>query len=209
MNADENKSGISRRGFIKGFGGSLVSTAAIGSSINSQATASIELAGAEIRGPDQVTISLTVNGKKHTLSLEPRATLLDVIRDHIGLTGSKRVCNRGECGACTVILNGDTVYACSMLALDADGGEITTVEGLANEDNLHLLQKAFVKHDALQCGFCTSGFIISSAALLQANPSPSLDQIKQGVAGNLCRCGTYPNIFKAVDDAAKNMRKGG
>jgi xanthine dehydrogenase YagT iron-sulfur-binding subunit len=136
-------------------------------------------------------------------------TLLDVIRDRLDYTGTKRVCNRGECGACTIILDGKTILACSMFALDADGAEIETVEGLADGDQLHPIQESFVKHDALQCGFCTSGFIVSSKALLNENPSPTMDEIKKGISGNLCRCGTYPNIFKAVDEAAKNMQKGG
>lgn len=209
MSANEKKSGISRRNFIKGFGGGIVGTAAVGSAISSHASAQSGPANSVIRGPDKIPITLTINGKKYDLKFEPRVTLLDAIRDHIGLTGSKRVCNRGECGACTVILNGKTVYACSMFAIDADGGVIETIEGLAKEDQLHPLQESFVKQDAIQCGFCTSGFIVSSAALLNANPSPSLDQIKEGVAGHVCRCGSYPHIFDAVDEAVKNMRKGG
>ena len=209
MSADEKKSGISRRSFINALGGGIVGTAAVSSAISSYGATRSGPAGCEIRGPDMVTISLTINGKDYRVEVEPRVTLLDAIRDHLGLTGSKRVCNRGECGACTVILNGKTVYACSMFALDADGGVIETIEGMAKGDQLQPLQESFVRHDALQCGFCTSGFIMSSVAMLRANSSPSLEQIKEGVAGNVCRCGSFPQIFEAVDEATKNMRKGG
>jgi len=209
MNVNDKKTDMTRRSFIKGVGGGIVGTAAVSATATSQASPRSGPAGSEIRGPDIVQVSFTVNGKPYNVQIEPRVTLLDAIRDHIGLTGSKRVCNRGECGACTVILNDKPVYACSLFALDADGSTIETIEGLAKEDQLHPIQESFVKHDAMQCGFCTSGFVMSSAALLKSNPSPSLEQIKEGVAGNLCRCGTYPHIFTAVDEAATNMRKGG
>jgi aerobic-type carbon monoxide dehydrogenase small subunit (CoxS/CutS family) len=156
-----------------------------------------------------VDISFTLNGKGYDLQIEPRMTLLDVIRDHLDYTGTKRVCNRGECGACTVILNGKTVLACAMFAMDAHGAEIETIEGLADGEELNPIQESFIEHDAMQCGFCTSGFIMSSVALLNENPEPSLAEIKKGVSGNLCRCGTYPHVFKAIDDAAKKMQRGG
>ena len=143
------------------------------------------------------------------LEVEPRTTLLDALRDQLGFTGSKRVCDRGQCGACTVIMNGETVLACTMLAVDAEGTKIETVEGLADGDKLHPVQESFVQHDAMQCGFCTPGFIMSSMALLRSNANPTWEEIKHGVSGNLCRCGTYPHIFVAVDEAAKKMRKGG
>ncbi len=208
MSETENKSTISRRSFIKGLGGGIVGTVTVGAAASSSTTESGS-EGATIRGPAKVQIALTVNGKKHRLEVEPRTTLLDAIRDQLGFTGSKRVCNRGECGACTVILNGSTILACSMLALDADGAKIETVEGLAKGSKLSPVQEAFVKHDAMQCGFCTPGFIVSSTALLRENPQPSLDEIKMGVSGNICRCGTYPHIFAAVAEAAQTMRKGG
>jgi|GEM_PF-191490 len=209
MSVNKPQSEISRRTFIKGLGGGIVGTAAVGSAITGGAAPETGPEGAEIRGPDKVQIALTVNGKKHRLLVEPRTTLLDAIRDQLGYTGSKRVCNRGECGACTVILSGNTILACSMLALDADGGKIETVEGLAKGSKLSPVQEAFVKHDAMQCGFCTSGFVVSSTALLRENPQPTLEEIKMGVSGNLCRCGTYPHIFAAVTEAAESMRKGG
>lgn len=195
---------LSRRGFIKGIGGGIVGAAAIGSMKTVRAAEY-----GTVVGPDEVSVNLTVNGKKRALTLDPRTTLLDALRDSLALTGSKRVCNKGQCGACTVILDGRTVLACSILAIDADGGSVTTIEGLAQGDELHPLQKAFVENDALQCGFCTPGFILSGAALLQKNLAPSMDEIKAAVSGNLCRCGTYPHVFKAVADAAEMMRKGG
>lgn len=209
MNDKKEASGISRRHFIKGVGGGIIGTATVSVAADKKAINQTGLHGAEIRGPDEVTISLRINGKPYTLKVEPHTTLLDVIRNHLGLTGTKRVCNRGECGACTVILNGKLVYACSLFALDADKGEIQTIEGLATGEELHPIQKVFIKHDALQCGFCTSGFIMSSKALLDENYSPSMEEIKEGLAGNVCRCGTYTNIFEAVNEAANDMRKGG
>jgi len=201
-----DNSGISRRRFIKGVGGGVVSTAAMGAA---GAEAAASRLAPKVIGPDRVAVSFTVNGKLHELKLDPRVSLLDALRDHLSYTGTKRVCNRGQCGACTVILNGRTVLACQMFAFDADGAEIETIEGLAEGDQLHAVQAQFVKHDAIQCGFCTSGFVMSSVALLRENPSPSSEQIRAGVSGNICRCGTYPNIFKAVEEAAKSMKKGG
>lgn len=210
MKEKENSSGISRRNFIKGFGGGVAGTVAITSSIAESAKASTAGPhGSTVRGPDKVPITLTINGSKKSIHVDPRTTLLDAIRDQLDLTGTKRVCNRGSCGACTVIADGKTILACSTLAVDADGSNIQTIEGLAKGDKLHPIQESFVKYDALQCGFCTPGFIMSGLALLQQNPSPTLDEIKLGVSGNLCRCGTYPNVFKAIDDAAKTMKRGG
>jgi len=162
-----------------------------------------------IIGPQETTITLKVNGTAHKVQVSPRVTLADVLRNHLNLTGTKVICDRGSCGGCTVLVNGKTAYACMMLAVDAEGKEITTVEGLSRGDRLHPVQEAFVKHDALMCGFCTPGFVISVTALLNSSPRPTLEQVKQAVAGNLCRCGTYPRIFEAALNAAENMRKGG
>ncbi len=208
MSDPQKKNGISRRNFLKGMGTSVVGTATLSSTHSVLAAAETGPHGARIVGPDRVTITFDVNGHSHRLAIEPRETLLDVLRDHLGYTGSKRVCDRGSCGACTVILNGRTVLACSMLAIDADGAKIETVEGLATE-NLHPVQEAFVKHDAMQCGFCTPGFIMSGVMLLRKNQNPSSEQIKNGVSGNLCRCGTYPNVFSAIAEASNKMKKGG
>ena len=206
MAKDKSKSGMSRRSFLKGFGGSVVGTAAIGTA---HPVFSAETEHARIVGPGQTEIAITVNGKKHTLEIDPRMTLLDVLRNELSYTGTKQVCNRGECGSCTVILNGRTVLACHMLALDANGADIETIEGLAAGEKLHPVQEKFVEHDAFQCGYCTPGFILSSVALLRRNSSPTPEEIRAGVSGNVCRCGTYPNIFAAVEAAAQSMKKGG
>jgi aerobic-type carbon monoxide dehydrogenase small subunit (CoxS/CutS family) len=209
MKDEEERSGLSRRQFIKGLGGGVVGTATLISTISSCKVQEAGLHGAVVRGPDEVEIVLKINGKEHKVKLEPRVTLLDALRDRLNHTGTKRVCNRGECGACTIILNGRTVLACSMLAVDADDAEIETIEGLAKGDDLHPLQESFIKHDAMQCGFCTPGFVISGISLIRSNPTPNMQEIREGVSGNLCRCGTYPHVFKAIDEAAKKMRKGG
>ena len=210
MKNKEQSSGISRRNFIKGFGGGMAGSVALTSAITGcHDSPGKGPHGSKVRGPDKVALSFKINGQKKTLQVDPRITLLDVIRDQLEFTGTKRVCNKGQCGACTVIMNGKTVLACSLLALDAEGASIQTIEGLAKGEKLHPIQQSFIRHDAFQCGFCTPGFIMSSVALLAENPSPSVEEIKYGVSGNLCRCGAYPNIFKAVDDAAKTIQKGG
>jgi len=141
------------------------------------------------------------------VSVEPRITLLEVLRDHLDLTGTKNVCEMGECGACTVHLDGVARYACLTLALEAVGKRVTTIEGLTPaEGSLHPLQQAFVDKDGLQCGFCTPGQVMAAAALLAVNPSPTHDEIRAAMAGNICRCGAYPKIFEAVAEAAARMR---
>jgi xanthine dehydrogenase YagT iron-sulfur-binding subunit len=154
------------------------------------------------------TISLTVNGKKRKIPAAADDTLLFILRERLRLTGSKSVCNRGECGGCTVLLNGKPIYACHMLALQADGAEITTVEGLAAGGKLHPVQQAFIDKDAYQCGFCTPGFIMTSVALLNKTSRPSPDEIRAALSGNLCRCGNFQKIFAAVAEAAATMRRG-
>jgi len=160
-------------------------------------------AGISTLGPDAVEVSFTLNGKPTTLQVEPRVTLLDALRDRVGATGTKRVCDRGACGACTVWLDGATVNACLVLAVDVAGAEVTTVEGLGDEAKLAPIQDAFVQCDAMQCGFCTSGMLMSCAALLRDVKRPTLDQTKHAVVGNLCRCGTYPHVFQAVQEASQ------
>lgn len=166
-----------------------------------------------------INLTLHVNGEDRPVSVEPRTTLLSALRDHLDppLTGTKLVCDHGNCGACTVDVDGRTVYACMMLAVDAAGKKITTIEGLArstspspssrreSEVELHPIQDAFVEHDALQCGFCTPGFIMSVRACLAKNPHPTEDDVRHACAGNLCRCGTYPHVFDAAVDAARRM----
>ena len=155
------------------------------------------------RGPESVPVTLTVNGREVQVLIEPRRTLLSVLREELGLTGAKRGCGRGQCGACTVILDGETAYACMTLAIDCEGRSIRTVEGLAEGEALHPVQQAFVEHDGYQCGFCTPGQVMSAVALLEHNPQPTEAQVRHEMAGNLCRCGAYPNIVKAVIAAAR------
>jgi carbon-monoxide dehydrogenase small subunit len=149
-----------------------------------------------------VEIGLTVNGDPYRVSVRPNQTLLDVLRDGLGLTGTKRGCDQGECGACTVHLDGRAVNACLVLAIDADGSEVTTIEGLARRGELHPLQKAFLEEGAVQCGYCTPGMILQAAAFLRQNPAPTTAQIRTGMAGNLCRCTGYAKIVRAIAAAA-------
>ncbi len=191
--------GVSRRDFLKISG----VTAAV--PLVAQASA---LAAAEdkvaVHGPGKVPVTLLVNGKKMNAQLEPRVTLLDALRDEFELTGSKRVCDRGTCGACTVLIDNKTVYACSLLAIDVQGREITTIESLGEPGHLHPIQQAFVDHDAQQCGFCTPGFVMATKAFLEQHPNPTQEQIKTGLGGNFCRCGTYAGMRLAVMQAAKS-----
>lgn len=155
-----------------------------------------------------MAITLRVNGVERALSVDPRWSLADALRDGLGLTGTKIVCNQGACGACTVLLDGARVTACLVLAAMADGRAVTTIEGLAGPDGArHPLQAAFVAHDALQCGFCTPGQIMSAAALLSEQPEPTEEQIIAGMSGNLCRCGAYLGIRRAIAAAAQQVRE--
>jgi xanthine dehydrogenase YagT iron-sulfur-binding subunit len=149
---------------------------------------------------------LTVNGRTYEVPAEPSETLLDVLRERLFLTGTKLVCDRGECGACTVHIDGESVYACLTLAAACEEQAITTIEGIGTADALHPLQAAFIRHDAAQCGFCTPGQIMAALALLDRRPDPSEHEIREGMSGNLCRCGTYPKIVSAIADAARAMR---
>ena len=207
----EKKQGtnISRRNFLKGVGtGTVAATVAPSVLIGTEKAADAQAGDAVTNA----TIQLDINGQSYQVEVEARTTLLTVLRDgidtsgnNVDLTGAKLICDRGECGGCTVMVDGKSVYACMMLAMDAQGKQITTVEGLADGDDLHPVQEAFIKHDALMCGFCTPGFVVSSAALLNENASPTLEEIKVGLSGNTCRCGTYPFIFDAVKTASRKM----
>ena len=188
---------VSRRAFLKSVGVGAAATGLAG------AAADVSRAAAPaILGPGPATITFTVNGAVHTLEVEPRVTLLRALRNHLGLTGAKEVCERGACGGCTVLLDGEPICACLMLAVDAVGRQITTVEGLGTPEKLSPVQAAFAECDAFQCGFCTPGFVVASTALLAKQPNPSLEEVKAGLSGNLCRCGTYSRIFEAVQQAA-------
>jgi len=159
-----------------------------------------------VLGPDAMTVELVVNGRAMRVRADPAMTLAEVLRDHLGLTGTKIGCDRGACSACTVWLDGDVVASCMTLALDARSRNITTIEGLAHGETLHPVQQAFVDHDAMQCGFCTPGMVMSCAALVDRKPGCTLDDVKAAVSGHLCRCGAYPNIFKATLAAAGAAR---
>lgn len=160
-----------------------------------------------VQGPGEVGITLTINGKPVQLTVEPRTTLLDALRNQLDLTGAKRVCDRGTCGACSVLVNNKVMYACSILAVDAVGKNITTIEGFAMQGGKpHPVVQAFVNNDAQQCGYCTPGFVVAAKAFLDRNPNPTYDQVKDGLGGNLCRCGTYVGVRKAVLEASKSMR---
>jgi aerobic-type carbon monoxide dehydrogenase small subunit (CoxS/CutS family) len=191
---------LSRRSFIKTFG----TSAAVAATAQVQAVAAeLEKVNKEkLIGPDPVSVTLNVNGKALKLELEPRVTLLEALRNHLPLTGSKEVCDRATCGACTVLIDDKPIYSCSMLALDAQGKKITTIEGLAQDGKLSKVQEAFVDADALMCGYCTPGFIMSVTGLLKQNPHPTAADVKHSCAGNLCRCGTYPRILQAALKAA-------
>jgi aerobic-type carbon monoxide dehydrogenase small subunit (CoxS/CutS family) len=202
-NGKERK-GVSRREFLKVAGTSAAITELLtGHKVEASAEKVVRIPRAQT-----VTVTLRVNGKVYKLQLEPRVTLLDALRSHLNLTGTKKVCDRGECGACTVLMDGKPVYSCMMLAVDAEGHDIVTIEGLAKDGKLHPVQEAFVEHDALQCGFCTPGFIMAAVGLLNQNKAPSPEDVKKALAGNICRCGVYPRILAAVLDAAKRMRSG-
>jgi xanthine dehydrogenase YagT iron-sulfur-binding subunit len=168
----------------------------------------IEAAGAPVAvyGPGKTPVTLMINGKKLSAELEPRVSLLDALRDHFDLTGAKRVCDRGECGACTVLLDNKPVYACQVLAIDAQGKAITTIEALSQGDKLHPVQRAFIDNDAQQCGFCTPGFVVATKALLDRHAKPTAEDIRKGLSGNFCRCGTYHGIRAAVAQMAAGKK---
>jgi xanthine dehydrogenase YagT iron-sulfur-binding subunit len=193
-------SGFSRRGFIQGVG---LGGGALGTGVL-ESPAHAALAGKTV-GPGEVPITLWINGKEHSLKVEPRVTLLDALRDRLGMTGAKRVCDRGTCGSCTVIMDGKVVYACSVLAVDAAGKSIQTIEGLSQGSELHPVMMAFVNNDAQQCGFCTPGFVVAVKGLLDKYPNPTEEDITHGLGGNLCRCGTYIGLRRAVLEAAKHV----
>jgi aerobic-type carbon monoxide dehydrogenase small subunit (CoxS/CutS family) len=205
-NGRKKKKTVTRRAFLQTMGGGAVGAGVVSRVLGKDCPAVQSVPG-EMDIFSAKRISLTVNGKKTSLDVRTDETLLQVLRDRLKLTGTKRVCNRGECGGCTVLVDGKPVYSCHMLALRADGAEILTIEGLAVGEKLHPVQQAFIDKDGYQCGFCTPGFIMASVALLAKNGQPSSDEIKAGLAGNLCRCGNYQKIYEAVGAAAEAMKK--
>ena len=192
---------VSRRDFFKSVGVGAAAAAVVSAAreVAAQSPGAI--------GPGEVSVTLTINGQRLALKVEPRVTLLDAMRTRLGITGPKRVCDRGACGACTVIIDGRTYYSCSMLAIEAQGRNIRTVDGLAQGDALHPVQQAFCDHDASMCGFCTPGFVMATVALLEKNPTPTPEQAKRALDGNICRCGTNIGVLKAAL-SAKGVGRG-
>ena len=194
---------VSRRDFLKSAGVTSLATA-----VTAAGAAETEAQTApRVVGPSDVPVALMVNGKRVELRIEPRVTLLDAIRNRADLTGNKRVCDRGTCGACTMIVDGRTVYACSTLAIEVQGKQIRTVEGLSTGNALHPVQQAFCDVDALMCGFCTPGFVVATVAVLEKYPNATREQISKGLDGNICRCGTFVRIMEAAMKA-KGVARG-
>ncbi len=194
--------GVSRRGFLHGAG---VGGTALGAGLLGSVAQPAEAATSQA-GPAAVPITLRINGKAMNLTVEPRVTLLDAMRNYLDLTGAKRVCDRGTCGACTSIINGKVMYSCTVLAIDAQGKDIQTIEGLAPAGKMHPVSAAFVNNDGQQCGYCTPGFVMASKGFLDRHPDPTFEDVEMGLGGNLCRCGTYVGVRKAVLEAAKEMK---
>jgi xanthine dehydrogenase YagT iron-sulfur-binding subunit len=201
----QGERGVSRRDFLKSAGVGGLATAVTAAGVPGDADAQTQT-GPRVVGPGDVPVTLMVNGKRLELRIEPRVTLLDAVRNRADLTGSKRVCDRGTCGACTMIVDGRTVYSCSTLAIDVQGKAIRTVDGLSTGTTLHPVQQAFCDVDALMCGFCTPGFVMAATALLERFPNPTPEQARRGLDGNVCRCGTFVRIMEATL-AAKGVRR--
>jgi xanthine dehydrogenase YagT iron-sulfur-binding subunit len=195
----DQETGMTRRSFIRGVGVGAAAAAAASGSLSALAAAEAK----EVKPEEMVKLILKVNGRSHRLLVEPRWSLLFVLREKMGLAGTKIGCERGECGACTVLIEGVPRYACMTLALEAEGEEITTVEGLMEGEELGPVQQAFVENDAFQCGYCTPGQIMAAEGLLRTNSRLTVTEIQKGMSGNLCRCGAYVHIFRAVEAAAK------
>jgi aerobic-type carbon monoxide dehydrogenase small subunit (CoxS/CutS family) len=208
MAAEREEGGkLSRRGFLKGMGGGILGGAVVAEGLLKGEAGAAKGDAEVVRGRTRIT--LKVNGQARQVEVEPRTTLLSALRNRLDMTGTKEVCDRGQCGACTVLLDGKAVLACMMLALEARGREITTVEGLAQGGELSAVQQAFVEEDGQMCGFCTPGMVMAATVLLKEKPHPTLEEIRAGVSGNVCRCGTYPKVFAAVQSAAQKIGKGG
>ena len=199
------RSGFSRRGFLTSVG---VTSGALTTGILTSGTPALAETSPKVSGPGPTPVTLTINGKPYKLNIEPRTTLCDALRNHLDFTAAKRVCDRGTCGACTVIIDGKAVYGCDVLAIDAQGRKIETLEGISTPEHPHPVSKAFVHNDAQQCGYCTPGFVVASKAFLDHHPNPTYEDVKHGLGGNLCRCGTYMGVRRAVLEAAKELHGG-
>ncbi len=193
------KTNFSRRGFLEGLG---IGGGALGTGILATGALAEPAVAAPTIGPGAVPVSLKINGKEQKLNIEPRVTLCDALRNRLDLTGAKRVCDRGTCGACTVIMSGKVVYSCTVLAIDAQGKEIQTIEGIGSMAKPHPVSVAFVNNDAQQCGYCTPGFVMAAKGYLDRHNPKTIEDVEKGLGGNLCRCGTYVGVRKAVLEAA-------
>ena len=198
---------LSRRSFLTGAGAATAGAAALDAALSRVAEAAAHADEPQISGPGAVPVELRVNGVLRTASVEPRATLAEVLRGPLALTGTKVGCDRGACSACTVLIDGTPIASCSILAIDVGDRSVTTIEGLASDGKLHPVQEAFIAHDAMQCGFCTPGMAMAAAALLAVNPDPSAAEVEAAISGHICRCGTYPHVVAATLAAAP-ARKG-
>jgi xanthine dehydrogenase YagT iron-sulfur-binding subunit len=196
---------MTRRGFLRGAGITAAGTALLDGVQGFHEAAAETSPHVKEYGPQPFPIALHVNGKEHTVNIEPRTTLAEALRIQLNMTGTKISCDRGVCSSCTVLLDKAPVNSCMTLAIDAAGHQVTTIEGIAEDERMKALPVAFVRHDAMQCGFCTPGMVMSCAALLDKNPRPTEDDVRDAVSGNLCRCGTYPKVFAAALDAAGQM----
>ncbi|MFC1557890.1 2Fe-2S iron-sulfur cluster-binding protein [candidate division KSB1 bacterium] len=202
---DDKKRLLSRRNFLKGVSRGAVTAAVIPASVTS-AKAKKDVSDENV-GIEKGTVNLIVNGKSYKLEVEARETLADTLRKRLNLTGTKIMCNQGSCGACTVHLDGVPVYSCLILTMEVNNRKISTIEDLSSDGKLHPVQEAFIEKDGLQCGFCTPGQIMAATALLKKNTNPTLEEVKHGMSGNLCRCGAYPKIFESVLTAAEKGRR--
>ena len=203
MSEDSKPKKISRRKFMNQFGTGVVGTYALFPALQTSTKPKTGKTSEERKVP----LQLKVNGQIVKTAVEPETTLVELLRDELQLTGTKIICNHGQCGGCTVLLNGQAIYSCHILALDTDGKEVVTIEGLLKGEDLHPIQEAFVEKDGLQCGFCTSGQIMTAYALLMKNPNPSKEEVLNGMSGNLCRCAAYPKIIESVLEAAERIRE--
>jgi aerobic-type carbon monoxide dehydrogenase small subunit (CoxS/CutS family) len=213
--SSEGQQGVTRRGFLKGAGltaaGAAILDAGLLGASEAAAAAASSAPAPKVVGPGRVAVQLRINNQVRRIEVEPRTTLAEALRFELGLTGTKVVCDRGSCSACTVWIDGTPVCSCMTLAVDVGARPVTTIEGLAqkNGERLHPVQEAFIEYDAMQCGFCTPGMIMSCAALLKRKSNPTLEDVQTATSGNLCRCGTYPKVFEATLAAAQGGRKKG
>lgn len=203
---DERRHSMSRRSFLRESGLGVAGSVMLDKTLPDLFDATAQAADQDVVGPGPVSITLNVNNTIHSLVVEPRATLAEALRNSLNLTGTKIGCDRGACSACTVLLDGAPIASCMMLAIDIGNRKVTTIEGLAQGGQLHPVQAAFVAHDAIQCGYCTPGLVMSCAAMLERNPNPTIEDVKAATSGHLCRCGVYPHVHTAVLDVARNRK---